>query len=110
MPELKYKTKGNSSPRDKRRVYFTCHPEDFNLYFEKICGDIFKTHDCVVYYTENLTEAYSDDELATDLGSHSLFVIPVTYKLLTEPSRAMSQDIPYAKAYSRPPLHDGGGA
>ena len=34
-----YKTKGNSSPGSKPRVYFTCHPLDFSICFERICFD-----------------------------------------------------------------------
>lgn len=50
-----YKTRGNSTSKDKPSVYFTCHPEDFGRYFEKICEDIFKTHDCAIYYTDDTT-------------------------------------------------------
>lgn len=31
-----YKTRGNSSPKNKPKVYFTCHPDDFERFFEKI--------------------------------------------------------------------------
>lgn len=56
MPKYLYKTCGNSSPQNKPRVYFTCHSDDFESYFNKICEDIFKTHDCAIYYTEDMTE------------------------------------------------------
>ena len=29
MANMLFKTKGNSSPSGKARVYFTCHPDDF---------------------------------------------------------------------------------
>ena len=34
MANLKYKTRGDSSPLGKPRVYFCCHPGDFDNYFE----------------------------------------------------------------------------
>ena len=37
---FRYKTRGTSSPQGKRRVYFTCHPEDFARYFEEIGAEI----------------------------------------------------------------------
>ena len=96
MAEFQVKTKGNASPKGKPRVYFTCHPADFEKYFEKLCQDIFKTHQCAIYYTEDMSAVIEEQDKATDLGSHNLFIVPVTFKLLTQPNRAMDSDIPYA--------------
>lgn len=91
-----YKARGNSSPKDKPRVYFTCHPEDFECCFEKICEDIFKTHDCTVYYTDDMNADLSDENNQVDLERMNLFVIPVTFRLLTQPNRAMDSDFRFA--------------
>ena len=91
-----YRTKGNANPKGKPRVYFTCHPDDFDRYFDKLCEDIFKTHDCAIYYTEDMTEVILEEDKETDLGQMNLFIVPVTFKLMTEPCRAML-DITYAK-------------
>ena len=96
MATIRVKTKGNASPYGKPRVYFTCHPGDFADHFEAVCKDIFKTHDCAVYYTADMSEPIPADDLTTDLESANLFVVPVTLKLLTEPNRAMDHDIPFA--------------
>lgn len=96
MATFLYKTKDGGDPKGKPRVYFTCHPEDFTRYFEKICEDIFKTHDCAVYYTQDMTEAIEEENLAVDLGQMNLFVVPVTVTLLTQSSRAMDVDLAYA--------------
>ena len=37
MAKIIYRTRGNSNPKGKPRVYFTCYPSDFELYFDKIC-------------------------------------------------------------------------
>ncbi len=78
MPELKYRTKDGSNPNPKPRVYFTCHPADFDRCFDKICGDIFCTHDCAIYYTEDMTQPFPQEEQDALLGSNNLFVVPVT--------------------------------
>lgn len=96
MAKILYRTKGNASPKGKPRVYFTCHPEDFDKYFNKICEDIFATHDCAIFYKEDMNEAIARQDRATDLESHNLIVVPVTLKLLTTPNPAMDDEIPYA--------------
>ena len=91
------KTRGEANPKGKPRVYFTCHPEDFSRYFEKICADIFKIHDCAIYYTQDFSEEILEEDLEVDLGQMNLFIVPVTFKLLRGGCRAMRLDIAYAK-------------
>ena len=96
MAKILCRTKGNGSPKGKPRVYFTSHPADFTGCFDKICEDIFKTHDCAVYYTEDMAEEIPSEDMQTDLESNNLLVVPVTARLLTEPNRAMGRDVFYA--------------
>ena len=102
MAEFQTKSKNQTNLKQKPRVYFTCHPDDFDRYFQLICDDIFKTHDCTVYYTEDMTEHIAEKEV--ELGRNNLFVVPVTYKLLSTPNRAMDEDIPYALSNHIPVL------
>lgn len=104
MADMLCRTKGNTSPKGKPRVYFTCHPGDFDRYFETVCSHIFKTHDCAVFCTGDMTREIPEQDRVTDLESHSLFVIPVTFKLLSEPNRAMDEDFPYAVEHHIPVL------
>ena len=104
MADMLCRTNKNINPQGKPRVYFTCHPEDFDTYFDKVCQDIFSAHSCVIYYTEDMTASISEEDLSTDLGSNNVFVIPVTRKLLTEPNRAMDHDFQYAKKEHIPVL------
>ena len=97
MAVFEVKTKDTFEIEKKPRVYFTCHPNDFDKYFKKVCDDIFKTQDCAIYYTKDMTEPISSDEIDAELGRNSLFVVPVTHKLLSTPNRAMTVDIAYAK-------------
>ena len=96
MAKILCRTKNNVNPKGKPRVYFTCHPDDFKACFDKLCEDIFKTHDCAVFYTEDMTEVIAAQDQATDLESNNLFVVPVTDRLLSQPNRAMDADIPFA--------------
>ena len=94
--EFQCKTKGNANPQGKPRVYFTCHPDDFARSFEKICEDIFATHDCAIYYTADMSTEIPEENRTTDLERMNLFVVPVTFRLLTQPNRAMDVDFRFA--------------
>ena len=96
MDRLSVKTKGNVRPEGNPRVYFTCHPQDFERSFDKICEDIFMSHDCAIYYTPDMESLVEDENWETDLGRMNLFVVPVSFKLLTQKNRAMDQDIAFA--------------
>ena len=94
--EFKYRTKNERDIKDKPRVYFTSHPDDFERYFERVLADLFKTQDPAVFYTPDLLEPLSGKNLSLDLGRMNLVVVPVTRSLLSEDNRAMILDIPYA--------------
>ena len=104
MASFLCKTKNGAEPKGKPRVYFTCHPADFDRCFEKIREDIFKVQDCAIYYTADMSEPMEEENLATDLGQMSLFVVPVTHSLLTTPNRAMDADLAFAKTAQIPIL------
>ena len=92
MANMLFRTKDNIAPSGKARVYFTCHPDDFNLYFEQVCEYIFKSHNCAVYYTEDMSAQFDEADKVTDLESNNLFVVPVTFKLLSTKNRAMDEE------------------
>ncbi len=104
MAEFKVRTRGNADPQGKARVYFTCHPEDFERYFDKVCEDVFRTHDCAIYYTADMSEPLDEVNIDVDLGRMNLYLVPVTFRLMNEPNRAMAVDIAYAKEKNIPIL------
>ena len=104
MAEFKLKTKNESQIKDKPRVYFTCHPADFDKYFERVAADLFLSQDCAVFYTEDLSEQLSDENLSLDINRMNLIVVPVTAALLDGDNRAMSVDIPHAMRQGIPVL------
>ncbi len=104
MAEFKLRAKNEREIKDKPRVYFTCHHDDFERYSERVMSDLFRTQDCAVFYTEDMTEPLTDENLSLDLERMNLVVVPVTLKLLTLENRAMSVDIPYAMKAGVPVL------
>ncbi|MBQ0125380.1 MAG: TIR domain-containing protein, partial [Clostridiales bacterium] len=93
---LMIRTKPGTDPHNLPRVYFTCHPDDFESSFDRICEDIFKVCDCVIYYTDDMSAEFPKEYRDTDLCFMNLFVIPVTLQLLSKPNRAMDSDFSYA--------------
>ena len=92
----------NVSPQGKQNVFFTCHPEDHDKYFEKIYEDIRKFSNCIVWYS---TEEYDENDDITLLERMNIFVVPITTKLLLNPScRTLKYDVPYAIQNKKPIL------
>lgn len=79
--------------KNQSKVYFTCHPDDIS-YLESISKDIFKTQDCIISHTKDMSEPIEEPEL--EFKSFNLFIVPVTRKLLESPSRARDFDIKFA--------------
>lgn len=96
MAVLKYRTKNEVNLKEKPRIYFTCHPSDFDKSFNKICKDIFKTQDCIIYYKEDMAVSIPEQDRDIDIGRNNLIVVPVTFKLLTTPNYAMDEELAYA--------------
>ena len=92
---IQFKTRGDSTNQGKPRVYFCCHPDDFDMYFEPVRNEILDKQNCAVYFYDNAS-SIPEQERETDLLSMQLFVIPVTTNLLTKLSIAMDKDFPLA--------------
>jgi len=94
MAILKYKTRGNSTPQGKPRVYFCCHPEDFNRCFESISNEILAKQNCAVWYTDEVI--VHDEDFFVDLKQMQLFVMPVTTNLLCTENQAIDIEFKFA--------------
>lgn len=92
---LLLKTRGDSDPHGKQRVFFACHPDDFCRYFKDIADDIFATQNCVIYYV-NPEWNYDENDLYSRIDQMQVVVVPVTEKLLKKKNHAMNAEIPYA--------------
>lgn len=93
MDGLKLKTKNNSNPRGKSRVYFSCHPKDI-IYLDRIADAILKQYDCVIYYNDykNIDESI----LKSQLSQMQLIIVPITKKFLVNDNIALNIEFKYA--------------
>jgi len=94
MANLKYKTHRNSEPNGKPRVYFCCHPEDFNKYFESVSDEILAKQNCTIWYDDE--ELVRNEDFFADLKQMQLFVMPVTTNLLCTDNEALDSDFKFA--------------
>lgn len=94
MASLKYKVRGNSSPQGKPRVYFCCHPEDFNKYFESVSDEILAKQKCTIWYTDEAV--VHDEDFLADLKQMQLFVMPVTTNLLCTENKTLDIEFEFA--------------
>ena len=104
MEYLKVKTKGGASPQGKPRVYFTCHPDDTERFFESVTDSLLGAAECAVYYTADMAAPVPEENRETDLGRMNLFVVPVSFRLLSGKNRAMDEDLPFAAEHRIPVL------
>ena len=94
MDNFLYKTRDNSAPHGKRKVYFCCHPMDFEKYFPSISDEILEKQNCAIQYARK--NAVRDEAFLADLTQTQLFVMPVTANLLCTPNEALDVEFPFA--------------
>lgn len=104
MAKLITREKDGSTSQNKSRVYFTCHPDDFDRYFDQLCDDIFAICDCAIYYTADMDAALNKTNIEFDIPLMNIIILPVTKRLLTDSRRALTVDLVYAKEKNIPIL------
>lgn len=108
MHTLRYKTRADSAPKGKPRIYFCCHPEDFSIYFEPISRELLEIWDCAIWYdsaSEASVHGQEDEESFADgLLQMQMFVIPVTESFLYETNDARIKEFSLAKEHHIPVL------
>ena len=81
---LAYRTIGNEDPHGKSRVFFACHPEDFDIYFEQVKNYLFTYQkNCAIWYVKQNGSLMDDEALRFQLSEMQMIVIPITTKLMT---------------------------
>ena len=83
MLNLNYKTRGNSSPQGKPKVFFCCLNEDFVEYFQKLSDEVLELQNCSVWYAKNYDVSLSEED-RFGLSTMNLFLVPVTMNFLTQ--------------------------
>ena len=95
MSNLKYRTRGDSTPQGKPKVYFCCHPKDFGRFFEFISKDILSKINCAIWYN-NKGKADLSEDLWLNLKQMQLFVMPVTSNLLCTENDTLNKEFAFA--------------
>lgn len=90
---MKFKP-NNINPKGRPKVYFCCHPNDFDGYFESISNEILEKQKCTIWYAENEDER--NDEYLSKLKEMQLFVMPVTTNLLCAENIALDVEFIFA--------------
>ena len=118
MAELKYKTRGMSSYRDKAKVFFLCHPDDFTKYFESVSDEILELQNAAVWY-EAYSYYVSDSEQGDkseeerkreeqlhfeNLKEMQLVVVPVSETLIHQGNAKVDADFAFAREQHIPIL------
>jgi len=87
--QLNFRTRGKDiSPQGKPRVFFCCHPEDFDIYFESVSQEILNLENCAIFYDEQPNGGGDTAEWQSRLADMQLFVMPVTSRLLSGNTKA----------------------
>lgn len=84
----------NINPQGRPKVYFCCHPNDFDNYFENVSNEILEKQKCTIWYAENEDER--NDEYLSNLKEMQLFVMPVTTNLLCTKNSALDVEFRFA--------------
>lgn len=102
---LEYKTRGGSSPQGKPRVFFCCHPDDFERFFEPVVKEIQDIQlNAAIWYYDPKKVIPDCEEFFDHLSEMQLFVIPVTSNFLYKDSQARLKEFPYAIEHNIPVL------
>ena len=50
MKNLLFRSSDDRNVNDKPKIYLICHPAEIDRILPEICGDMFATHSCTVFY------------------------------------------------------------
>ena len=102
---LKYLTRGNVSPQGRPRVYFCCHPEDFEKTFDAVTKEILDIQiNAAVWYYDPANGIPSGEAFEADLATMNLFVVPVTSRFIFQDNPARVTEFAFAVSHRIPVL------
>lgn len=90
-----------SDPRGKPRVWFSCHPDDFEMAFPLISEDILRHANCCIWYdTEQKDPAKMTEEelkeFQASLEEMQLVVFGITSRFIYSENRARDYELKFA--------------
>ena len=102
--ELAFYTRGQKNPKGLPRVFFACHPEDFERYFRKIVDMVDALRDVAFFYEDPEKDLIPWEDLASRLSDMQLIIMPVSARLLFKENRAVREILPFANEKHIPVL------
>ena len=93
---LSCKTENNGNPQGRPRVYFCCHPDDFDLYFNTITDELLQIQPEIAFWYQAPGSIQDEEVLFADLSQMQLFVVPVTGRFLHEDCSARVKELAFA--------------
>ena len=93
--QLSCKTRTNTPVRGIPKVYFCCHPQDFDAHFDTISNEILAKQNCSVWYHGQKQVTYTE-AFWEDLLQMQMFVIPVTSRFLQEGEPVLEREFRFA--------------
>ncbi len=103
MSVLSVKPQKNAFIRGIPKVYFCCHPMDFDPFFEDITNEILRKQNCAIWYHGKEPIEY-DDEFFERLSQMNLLVVPITKRFLQKGTPALEKEFHFAAEYGIPIL------
>ncbi len=88
MSKIEYKTRGNSSPQGKPRVFVFYHQEDAvgkggnQSSFDLVCADILAAQNCAIYYESDWSRPTDEEDLISSLSEMQLLVMVISTNFL----------------------------
>ena len=72
------------SPSGRQRLFFVCHPADFERYFDALTDEILTKQPNVAVYFYAPGEEPDDETLRFELSDMLVFIVPVTVNALRD--------------------------
>lgn len=91
--------------RDKARIWFSCHPDDFEKWFDVICKDIRECHaDSIIWYKDDMGGMLEEEEYEKLQSRMNLFVCLLSDNLLKNKDSVTHKEFRLAKEKHIPVL------
>ncbi|MCH5350755.1 MAG: toll/interleukin-1 receptor domain-containing protein [Clostridiales bacterium] len=100
--ELKVKSKDGRTSVRRPKVYFSAYRDDYDKYFDLITDAVADELNCDIYYLEKNAEVGGGEAISQRISEMSLFVFPVTQKLLSYDGRVLDVELKAAMEYGVP--------
>ena len=97
---MKIKTRGDSSPQGKARVFFAGLGDGYERYFARISDDVLRCQNCAIYYPDPYDETIPEEALA----EMQLFVVLVTDSLFAGGNPVVARLLPFCRNNRKPVL------